>query len=228
MLTSVQSGDAQPLGKQARKSADTRNRLLRAAVICLYEQGYHRTSTNDVVAQAGSSRGALLYHFPNRSELFRATARYLVDGWLKGFASGPGLAASETLRIESGIKLISHLVTQPEFYAFLELTIASRTDDELRVELHRLRNRFIEATETASRTMFPEVVVTSPDYHREFLAFIHYLEGIALSQMVTQDPHDIEDSLRLWLTFRARIREQGHHKIHATHKNSLHPTHRRR
>ena len=191
------------IGRQAEKSAATREHLLQATIDCLNEKGYHGTSTNDVVDRAGSSRGALLHHFPNRKKLFTATAVYLTHKWLQSMQVALVAASSDADRVESGIQIIGYLVTQPDFNAFMELTIASRTDDDLRHDLLQLRTRFITAAEEFSRALFPRFVASSPDWNREFHAMIHYLEGLALSQMITKDRNELEDSLRFMLEYRS-------------------------
>jgi acetyl esterase/lipase len=54
---------------QPERSARMRQKLLEATVQCLDELGYAATSTTEVVARAGVSRGALAHHFASKTEL---------------------------------------------------------------------------------------------------------------------------------------------------------------
>ena len=57
-----------PRLKQDEKSAETRRRLLDAAILCVIERGYANSTGSEIVERAGLSRGAQLYHFPTRED----------------------------------------------------------------------------------------------------------------------------------------------------------------
>ena len=50
----------------------TRNSLLDAAEVLFQSQGVSRTSLNDIAKLAGTSRGAIYWHFKDKSDLFNA------------------------------------------------------------------------------------------------------------------------------------------------------------
>lgn len=50
--------------------ADRRNEILDAALRCFLRTGYHRTSMDDVVREAGLSKGTLYWYFQNKQDLF--------------------------------------------------------------------------------------------------------------------------------------------------------------
>ena len=57
--------------KKAIQGEATRSALLAAARNLFGKQGYAATSTEEIVAQAGVTKGALYHHFPDKESLFR-------------------------------------------------------------------------------------------------------------------------------------------------------------
>ena len=53
-------------------AAETRSRLLGAAERLFSEKGVSRTSLNDIAIAAGTTRGAIYWHFKDKADLFNA------------------------------------------------------------------------------------------------------------------------------------------------------------
>lgn len=74
--------------------------------VCLQEQGYRATSTTELLARTGVSRGSLYFHFPGGKEALAAAAVQAsgrrITAWIAAeFAAGPGAAAA-TARLIDG------------------------------------------------------------------------------------------------------------------------------
>ncbi len=60
-------------------AARTKDRVLDAALSAFGTKGYDSTSLDDVAAEVGVTKQAILYHFPTKEELLRASIDVAVD-----------------------------------------------------------------------------------------------------------------------------------------------------
>lgn len=63
----------------AQKPSNNRRKLLDAARELMVEKGYADTGTEEIVARAGVTRGALYYQFADKRDLFLALCQELAD-----------------------------------------------------------------------------------------------------------------------------------------------------
>ncbi len=82
-----------------QRSQETTAALLEAARRLFVERGYGGTSTPDVCAEAGITRGALYHHFADKQDLFRAVLRREAEAVAAEIAaaSPSGRSAAEAL-----------------------------------------------------------------------------------------------------------------------------------
>ena len=73
------------LGWQARKSAATRDQIISAAIRCIVESSYSKTTMMKISEKAGLSRGATLHHFPSKMDIIRAVVQYLHEKRIQAF-----------------------------------------------------------------------------------------------------------------------------------------------
>ncbi|TXJ04019.1 MAG: TetR family transcriptional regulator [Aeromicrobium sp.] len=111
-----------------------RQRLLDAAIESLVENGWSGTSTTEVSRRAGVSRGAQLHHFPNKFELVKAAVEHLAE-LRRSELAVKAQELSEEHRVREALELLSEHFTGPVFQAALELWVAARSDEALRVEM---------------------------------------------------------------------------------------------
>jgi TetR/AcrR family transcriptional repressor of nem operon len=78
-----------------RDGNPTRERILRAAERLMTEQGYSATSVDQVIAEAGSSKGAFFHHFASKSDLaVQVVERYV---------------AADLAHLEAGLSATAHV-----------------------------------------------------------------------------------------------------------------------
>lgn len=179
--------------KQVR-AAETRERLLKAAVECLYLRGYSGTTAKEVCKLAGVSRGAHAYHFETKGQLMTATVEYLVEQRNLEFREAIERLPQED-RYEAGIDLIWEILSGETFFSWLEVLVAARTDPELLESVTELNARVTETIEANFRELFPELAGTEPfALLPQFLFCL--LEGMALGSVANPHPERIMQVFR--------------------------------
>lgn len=140
--------------QQQRREA-TRTRLLDATVESLIECGYYGATTLEIERRAGVSRGARIHHFPTKASLLAAVVDHLYDqvaGSYEAAFGGGEPGTSDAQRVRSGLRLLWEIFRGRDYSAVIELTVAARTDDELRACLQAVGLRHRElALQMAAR-----------------------------------------------------------------------------
>jgi AcrR family transcriptional regulator len=175
---------------QEERTAAMRARLLAATVATLFERGYARTTTTEIVRRARVSRGAQLHHFPTKAELVTTAVEHLFAQRTEEFRA----AFADTLpgadRVAGAIDLLWSMLSGPTFYAWLELVVAARTDSKLRRTVAGVAARFVEAVRATFHALFPEPdAAVVPGF-----AFA-LLQGLAVDRIVVPEAPHIASSI---------------------------------
>src|SRR5687768_6765205 len=140
--------------QQQRREA-TRTRLMDATIESLIDCGYYGATTLEIERRAGVSRGARIHHFPTKASLLAAAVDHLYDQVSGTYeaafgATEPGV--SDAQRVRTGIRRLWSVFGGREYSAVIELTVAARTDEELRACLQAVGLRHRElALKAAAR-----------------------------------------------------------------------------
>jgi AcrR family transcriptional regulator len=123
---------------QAERVDQTRTALLDATIELLAEVGYAATTTREVAQRAGVSRGAQTHHFPAKSDLVAAAIDHLFATQAVAFRRAFDEVPPERRSLATAIDILWTIVKGRPFAAVLEVYVAARTDDELRVVVQAL------------------------------------------------------------------------------------------
>lgn len=130
---------------QATRSAETQEALLDATIDCLIDVGYARTTTRMVAERAGVSRGAQTHHYPTKDDLVVAAIEHLVSLLAQRFVVAFEQIPPDRRTLDCAVGELWSLLAGPAYAAMLEVIVAARTDDALRVVLHAVTAR-LEST----------------------------------------------------------------------------------
>ena len=209
---SVKSKDGEDISWQAQKSAMTRDRILDAAINCFIELGYTNVTTAKVASSAGVSRGAMLHHFPSKTELIQAAVEYLHDKLLEDYTARvtsipPALKGSQRRR--AGLDAYWDHLTGDLFVVYHELCVASRTDPELKFILESSQLAFEKHVLDSNATLFSEW----NDRGDRFLLAMDVakcmMEGMAAGQLMTNREERVKQLLNYLADRLEEIFEEG-------------------
>jgi AcrR family transcriptional regulator len=107
---------------RAQQRADTRERIVEAAVDAFAELGFRGASTREIAARAGANQGLITYHFRTKDELWRAAADRIF-GMLRT-TLGASLASLESddprARAREAIReYVRFVAAHPELFRFM-------------------------------------------------------------------------------------------------------------
>jgi AcrR family transcriptional regulator len=101
---------------QAERSRSTREALIEAARALFAERGYAGVGTEEIVAAAGVTRGALYHHFDGKRDLFESVYERVEEELARKIATG-ALAAnadSPMTAMRAGAEEFLRAATEPE------------------------------------------------------------------------------------------------------------------
>ena len=181
--SSPTGGGFRPRLTQEEKTAETRRRLLDAAVVCLIDRGYANTTTSEIAERAGLSRGAQLYHFPKKEELLTSAVEHLFELKFGEIKEKVSRLTNENDRRAMAIDLLWEISNGRLTTAWIELVVASRTDAYLRESVSAANDRITEFIDRSFRELFPPTEGASPYYELIPHVVCLTLEGMALEGM---------------------------------------------
>jgi len=165
---------------QDQKTAETRRRLLDAAVLCLIDHGYANTTTSEIAERAGLSRGAQLYHFPGKEELIAGAVEHLFELMFGEMKEKVSRLTNENDRRATAIDLLWEICNGRLVTAWLELVVASRTDSYLRESVSAVNDRVALFIDQSFKELFPRPAAAGADYELIPQVVVLILEGMAL------------------------------------------------
>jgi len=98
-----------------KKRDVTRKKVIRAAIDCIYRDGFHAAHTNRIAEQAGVSWGVLQYHFGDKDGLLQAVIDYIFDDFAATLESTSLAGDDLQQRVRQLIDVVWALVSKKEY-----------------------------------------------------------------------------------------------------------------
>ncbi len=185
------------------ESAGTRERILRATLRVIGEQGVGAVSNRLLASEAGVALGSLTYHFASQTELLReALSLYVseevarLDGIALAIRAASPTEEQVAARIES---IVGETILGPEQIAEFELHLQAARDPELR----DASRRCFEAYDDVAAAVLQALEV--PDAERHARTVVALLSGLAVRRLGTGE-HDAGGTAEALLAFVRGVR----------------------
>ncbi len=104
-----------PAAVKRSKRELTRYKVIRAAIDCIYEEGFYSAHTNRIAERAGVSWGVIQYHFGDKDGLLQAVLDEIFNHFADTLAHTDLSDKQLKLRIRSLISVIWSLVSKREY-----------------------------------------------------------------------------------------------------------------
>jgi AcrR family transcriptional regulator len=144
-----------------------RERLLEAAIVCLQEKGYARTTSRDLVAASGTNLASIGYHFESKERLLNIAVAEAFQRWLKplvALAAEPG-PATPLERLQRSVSGVLDTIEENRSLvaACLEAWAQMPRSDDLRAEMMTTYDDFHRVIAATTRDAFAEIGASDVD-----------------------------------------------------------------
>ena len=180
------------------RSAATRLRLMEATILCLYELGYHQTSTVVVTKRARVSRGAMLHHFPSKAELMMAAADHIRDHRRNAHQKHMERFKTDRERFLQLIDVLWEEFQTPSGVARIELMLGARNDPELGARFSALNADLENRHKNIVWALAQRLCIRN---RKKIDAFVQLyaaaIRGLAIDALRPHSPQDIKGAIAL-------------------------------
>lgn len=191
-----------------RDAAAMRQRLLDAAVDCLIELGVAGTTTLAVQRAAGTSRGALLHHFPTHADLLAASVVELVKRNEQAVAASRADVTQPHDKLRAAIGALAFAGRQPAYLAELELWAVARTDAPLKQALTAAERTARREIDRVYAELFGKWA-DSEAYPVAAALTQNFLRGLAISENLRGSASRREALITAWTDAMRTMLEKG-------------------
>lgn len=176
-----------------------RERLLEAAIVCLREEGYARTTARDLVAVSQTNLASIGYHFGSKENLLNAALVEAFRRWLEplvALAAEPG-PQTPLERLQRSLAAVMATLEENRslIAAALEAWAQMSRSEELRAALKSGYQEFHEAIALTTQAAFAELDQEEVDADALATLIIALFDGLLVRSQL--DPESAPSAERL-------------------------------
>jgi len=189
--------DAKPARRtQESRSAETRARLLKAAIESLHTRGYAATTTLAVGADSGVSRGAMLHQFPTKVDLMLYVVESVYREELALYTEKLTAIEDPRERLLSLPEVMWDVLSRPAGVAVLEILQGARSDPELAQRLKPLQIAIEKDSFRAVDRVAAAAGVPVPTVVKRLMVWA--VRGLSVAELLAEEPGEMVKSVRMF------------------------------
>ncbi len=183
---------------QSERSDAMRERLLRATLDIVAEEGWAQTSTQKICQRAGVSRGAQTHHFPNKASLLIAAVREMVAQY-QAQMDAKFANQNREQSLEELFQFLWDACFEGQLLdCWMEAMVAARTDTDL---INVVRET--DKTAISSMRSFAGSISHPQSAHERDIAdiieiTIYLLRGMVIQHGVHVNPDELKRLFGIW------------------------------
>jgi len=171
-----------------------RERLLDAAMRCIEERGYARTTARDLVAASNTNLGAITYHFDSKEALLNEALAECSRRWLQQVRQAPaGTAAGDPWESAIGAARGALQSGRGIAVAYVEAWSQAERSPELRRQLAEHYREFRSGAAALLHTL--AAPPDGPDAEALAAVLVAVVDGLMIQWLL--DPDAVPDTRRL-------------------------------
>jgi len=182
------------------RTAQTRGKIIDAAIALLFSGGYGAATTTKVAKKAAVSRGAMTHHFRTRADLMLAVTEKVMREQYQhriehiAYAYPPG-----PQRYYASADVSWEVERQPGAVAILEIMMASRNDRALQQRFASWLDRVDQVRRQVAVLIARDLGIDDIESLEDMLQIhIATLRGLSIQLMFTRRPEEIERARQLY------------------------------
>lgn len=182
---------------QARSIA-MREKLIETALDVIHDRGYRSASTPEFARRAGVTRGALLHHFPARSDIIIAAMERLLGDGTREIREVAERAAKQEVSLEDFVEFLWEMFSGRFFYISLEFINEARTDAELRARMIPVVQDFHAALNGIWAEFEKQADGMPHDARVALNLTVCLMRGMGVQTVLKDDPDYFRSMLDVW------------------------------
>jgi AcrR family transcriptional regulator len=165
-----------------------RQRLLDAAVRCIEERGYARTTARDLVQASGTNLGAISYHFESKEALLNEALGECCRRWLQRIQEASTAASSGNAWVDAITVAYAALRDGREFaVAYAEAWVQAERSPALRAQLAAQYREFRTATAILAQSLTPSSSALQTDPEALGTILVAIGDGLIIQWLLDAD-----------------------------------------
>ena len=190
---------------QEERSATTREKVIRAAIDCIVEEGLHNTTAARIAARSGVTWGAIAHQFGDKDSVFLAVVEWNTEIYQRHLNIAMATAgASPAERLATLIDVTWNYINEPASFAFNELIIHNRASSNERIieQQDELSNKLMKGVWDRLSGGF-DIPAEKLETARNFV--LATLQGLSLMRLITHRRPKFKKEIAALKQFAARM-----------------------